>query len=326
MKWLISSDLHLTDQARDAYRFDIFPWLAQQQQRFNVDATFILGDITDQKDNHSSALVNCLIDELTGLRPPVYILKGNHDFIDPNNPFFRFLNCIEGAHFIVEPTLIDGVAMIPHQQDQASFDRACGIIPPKAPGVMVHATFNGALAETGARLTGLQATPIEAMKPLGTWAGDVHRPQRSGIVTYVGAPYHVRFGDTFTPRVLLVKNGVEQNLYFPAPHKWALTVRDAVEITSNEDLRAGDQVKVTVELAKEEVVEWAKNRAAVVQACKEMQLEVYGIELKVKARRRERVKLGQGAPKNPFDVLNAFCANENLPTNIKKAGVDLLKE
>src|SRR5882672_7996340 len=196
MNYLITSDLHLSDRPRDSYRFGLFKWLARQQQLNRADATFILGDITERKDNHPSTLVNRIVDELIGLKPPVYILKGNHDFIDPDNPYFRFLNCIDGVYFITTPTTLHGFTMIPHCRDQTEFNAACDLIKPQT-GVLIHQTLNGAKAESGARLAGLQATPIEAKHPLGCWAGDVHRPQRHGLVTYVGAPYTVRFGDDF---------------------------------------------------------------------------------------------------------------------------------
>lgn len=325
MTWLITSDLHLTDRPRDAYRFGLFPWLAKEQARHNVTATFILGDLTDQKDKHSATLVNRLVDEMIGLRPPVFLLKGNHDFIDPANPFFKFLSCVEGIEFVTQPTLIpeQNVALIPHQPDQAAFDAACTIILEESWGVMCHATFEGAIAETGAHLAGLQASLVAAKRPLGLWAGDVHKPQRCGPVTYVGSPYHVRFGDDYTPRVLLVKGGKEQNLYFPAPHKWALTVRGEDEILNNEDLRRGDQVRLTVELAREEAVEWSAHKQRVLAACKEVGLEVYGCELKVNSsKRRDRTTLK--AAKSPEEVLAAFCQAENVATGVKKVGMELI--
>src|SRR5882724_7118261 len=100
MKWLLTSDLHLSDKPRDAYRFGLFPWLAKQQKAHNVDAIFILGDLTENKDRHSAKLVNQTIESLLTLRPPVYILRGNHDGIDPGSPFFKFVNSIEGIKLI----------------------------------------------------------------------------------------------------------------------------------------------------------------------------------------------------------------------------------
>lgn len=327
MTWLLTSDLHLTDRPRDAYRFGLFPWLARQQKKHNVTATFVLGDLTDQKDKHSSTLVNRLVEEFIGLRPPVFILKGNHDFIDPENPYFKFLSCIEGISFVTEPTWLEDhkVAMIPHQPDQASFDAACSIIQPSALGVMIHQTVDGALGEaTGHRLTGLRASLISQMAPRArVLAGDIHRPQQAGPATYIGSPYHVRFGDDFQPRVLLIKNGKEQNLYFPAPHKWSLTVRDEDDLINNEDLRPGDQVKLTVELAREEAVEWAAHKALILEACKEMELAVYGVELKIKTTKpRERIKAV--GVKGQAEIFNSFCAQEAVASNIKKVGLELL--
>lgn len=329
MAWLITSDLHLTDRPRDAYRFGLFPWLARMQRLYDTTATFILGDLTDQKDKHSAALVNKLVHEITGLQPPVYVLMGNHDFIDPENPFFKFLGCVEGLYFVTEPTWLEDhkVAMIPHQPDQAAFDRACGIIQPTAKAVFCHATFEGAISETsGGRLTGLRASLVSQKAPKATLvAGDIHKPQRCGPVTYVGAPYSIRFGDDYTPRVLLIKGGKEQNLYFDAPRKWALTVRDADEILNNKDLKPGDQIRLTIEMAREEAVEHAAHKQRILAACKKVGIEVYGVELKINSStRRERIKVGKA--RSPKDILASFCTAEGVASNVKKAGMELLDD
>lgn len=326
MTWLLTSDLHLSDRARDEHRFELFQWLAKQQERFKPRATMILGDITNSKDKHSAKLVNAIVNGLILLKPPIYILKGNHDYISPTNPFFGFLSCIDGITFVSDPLLPwDGFAMIPHEYSQAAFDRACKIIPSRAEGVTIHACLDGAIAETGARLSGLSAAAIEAKRPLGAWAGDIHRPQRVGGITYVGAPYHVRFSDDFTPRILLVQNGVEKNLYFDAPRKWTLTIHDADEILDNEDLRKGDQVKVMIELAREEVVEWNAHKQRALEACKEMGVDVYGIDLKVApSKRKERMKFEPGTSRTREEVFTDFCKAENVANNVKKAGSKLL--
>ncbi len=323
MTYLLSADLHLSDRSRDEYRWGLFPWLAQQQAKHGVTATYLLGDLTENKDKHSSALVNRLVDELIGLRPPIYILRGNHDGIDPNNPYFRFLSTIEGVTFVVEPTVIDRVAFIPHCRTQAELDAACTIIPHSPPMVCLHNTFSGAIGENNSRLNGLGAAPIAAKRPQRCYSGDVHRPQVSPPVTYIGSPYPVRFGDDYVARVLLIKNGHEQNLFYPAPRKWAITIRDADDILRNGELKAGDQVKLSLEMAREEVVEWNAHKQRVLAACKERGLEVYGCELRVNSsQRRERTKVG--AVKSPEDVLQAFCQAEDLATDIKNAGVKLL--
>jgi hypothetical protein len=328
MNWLLSADLHLSDRARDSYRFGLFSWLKKQQQKNKVDATFLLGDLTQEKDRHSSALVNRIVEELLTLTPPVYVLRGNHDGTNPDSPFFKFLNSITGLNFVVKPTFLHKyeIAMIPHCADQATLDAACKQMPINPTAVFAHQTFSGAIAETGAVLSGLSAAPVSALKPwLGVYSGDVHTPQRCADVTYVGAPYHVRFNDQFEPRVLLIKGGGKSDLHFDCPRKYSLLIRDADDIANNKALRRGDQVKITVELAREEAVEWHEHKRRVLAACREGGLDVFGIDCTVKASRRERVKLVEGAKANrPQDILEAFCSNEGVGIRIKSVGKELL--
>lgn len=331
MNWLITSDIHLTDTVRDSYRFGLFKWMVKQQKKHDVHATFILGDITDKKDKHSSTLVNRTVDELRKLKPPVYIVRGNHDGVNPDDPFFRFLGAIDGIHFITHPVFDQktGVAFIPHCRDQAALDAAAAKMPAKPQMVMLHQTFEGAKSEVrnAPRLSGLSASPIEALKALvGVYSGDVHKPQRQGCVTYVGSPYHVRFGDNFTPRVLLLKGGVEQNLYFDCPHKWALTVRDPDEILNDEQLRAGDQAKITIELAREEAVEYQTHKRRILDACKSVGLEIYGVDLKVNTTKPvKRAKQEAVSIRSPKDIMEAFCSAEGVASNIKQTGMEYLK-
>lgn len=327
--WLLVGDTHFTDHAKDQYRFGLFPWIKKQQSKYDVAGTFLCGDITDAKNRHSATLVNKIIEGLVTLRPPVYICCGNHDYRDPANPFFKFLNHIDGLQFITEPTVVTAgksMAIIPHRRTQDEFTRAigiCGGLRPSA--LLVHQTFDGAIAETGARLSGLAASPIESLNlPLGVYAGDVHKPQRQGLVTYVGCPYHVRFGDAFEPRSILVDaKGKNHNLAFNAPHKWTLKVRGPENIANHKDLCAGDQVKLTIEVAREEAVEWKKIRADVLAACKEAGLEVYGVKLEVNTTaRKERIHVNKG--RSNLDTFRQFCASENLATSIRKAGSQML--
>jgi hypothetical protein len=322
MTWLLTADLHLTDRPKDSYRFGLFRWLRRQQQDHTTTATFILGDITDRKDNHSSALVNKIVEELLSLKPPIYILRGNHDCIDPTNPYFGFLSYIEGVHFVTEPTLLReyDLAMIPHQRDESSFAQTCASLP--ASHYMLHQTFDGAIAETGGRLTGFSTSPIDLKQPLRVWAGDIHRPQTVNCVAYVGSPFQVRFGDDFTPRVLLVRNTIERDLFFPCLKKWSLTMTDPNDLHSYA-MQRGDQVKITMRLTREEVVGWAAQRRAVLAICKSLGVDVFGLDMEVigGAGRRVKVKVI-----NPADVFNAFCVTENVASNVKQVGQEILKD
>lgn len=324
MTWLVTSDLHLSDRPRDAYRFGLFPWLACQQEKHHVDATFVLGDVTDSKDRHSAKLVNQIIDELIKLKPPIYILTGNHDSIDPNNPFFKFINCIEGIRFIIKPEeTLPGLFMFPHQRSQVEFDAACKIIKPKS-WVFCHQTFDGSIAETGRRLSGLSTSTIESLKPRACLAGDIHRPQHVGpVVEYVGSPYLVRFGDAFTPRVLLLKDGKQTDLHFPCPRKWALTVTSVIDLPCL-DMKRGDQVKLTVRLTREEVIEWSQIKRNYLDECKELGVEVHGIDLEIIGAEPTKTRGKAADAVAPADVLTAYCKAEKVGAVIKQAGMELL--
>jgi hypothetical protein len=329
MTWLVSADLHLSDRPKDSYRFGIFDWLAKQQQKHNVSATFILGDLTDRKDNHSSALVNRVIDELLKLKPPVYILRGNHDGIDPNNPFFRFLQTIEGLDFVVAPALlqrgpVQGVALIPHQPDQAALDRACGIVGHKMAGVMMHQTLQGAMAETGMPLSGLRCPLVEARKPLTWVSGDVHTPQTLNCgLTYVGAPYHVRFGDDYDPRVLLLGNTLT-DLHFPCLRKWTLRVNRNWAPTPR--IKKGDHVKIIVTLPPEEVVEWAAVKRRILDTCREMEVQVFGVELEIAGKKTKGTTDQQPVvhDRTPKEIFGRFCQAERVPVDIKQVGEEFV--
>lgn len=329
--WLIVGDLHLTDRASDQYRFGIFDWMRRQQAK-DVAATFLLGDLTNQKDHHSATLVNKIVAGLVSLKPPVYIDRGNHDYkANQANPFFHFLNHIEGLTFATEPLVVTEqrrLALIPHYRTQEEFDAAIRLVmadnsPPTC--LFVHQTFEGAIAETGVRLSGLSAAGVEPLGlPLGVYAGDVHRPQTQGDVTYVGCPYQVRFGDNFEPRCIrLSRTGVESHPWFDAPRKWSLKIRDSYDIETNANLYDGDQVKLTVEVPREEVVEWKTTKQRILTACKVKGLEVHGIALEAKGVTQTKGGVGKKLGRTT-DIFDAFCTHENVGSSIRKKGRDIL--
>lgn len=324
--YLLVGDLHLTDRAQDSYRFGLFPWLRKQQEKLQPTATFILGDLTDRKDNHSSKLVNLIVDALSSLQKPVYILKGNHDYIDPNMPYFKFLNKMDGITFISEPQLIREykIACVPHYHSEEDFAHACEHFNGEMDFIFVHQTFTGSIAETGVQLTGYSTQPVEILRPrLGCYAGDVHRPQRSGPVTYVGSPYTIRFGDDFDPHIIrLNEDGSKKYLHYDCPRKWSLTIRDVSEL-KNYEIMKGDQVKLIIELAREEAVEWKTHKAQIQAACKELGADVFGIELKVNSA-TPKAKLNPVKSRAPKDILKEFSVAEKLPAQTRDAGLKLL--
>ena len=121
-------------------------------------------------------------------------------------------------------------------------------------------------------------------------------------------------------------NGEAKNLYFHCPRKIKLLVRSYDDIITNPDLQKGDQVKVTLELAREEIVDWKTQRQEILTACDEMGLEVFGIDLKINTNTTTRQEPLKATAKSRQEILAAFCKAENLPSAIKEMGLEFLKE
>ena len=229
---LVTTDLHLTDRERDAYRWDLFPWLEEQAKEEGDKHLLILGDLTDEKDGHSARLVNRIVDTLTrfvslGMR--VWILKGNHDYIDPDCPYFRFLNMTHGIRFLHKPVVGSigqtNTAFLPHSRNPV--EEWQDFRMDDASMVVCHQTFNGADAGKGHRLDGGISSRYfsdERNMDLLVLSGDIHVPQQCGDVTYVGCPYPISFGDAFEPRVIRIQDseGAVEYLSPPSIRKWSL--------------------------------------------------------------------------------------------------------
>jgi DNA repair exonuclease SbcCD nuclease subunit len=332
MKLLLSTDLHFSDVPRDVYRFDFIQHLAKKVRSVKADMVVLLGDLTTKKDNHSALLVNLIISGLRMLRNecPVVILKGNHDYLaDPTLPFFKFINHIDNIQFITEPTFRDGLFFIPHLTSVDEW-QSLPSLPDKPPvAAFIHQTVSGAMSESGQRLDGM---PLKPMKRLGcpVYGGDIHKPQTIPPVIYIGPPYHIKFGDNFTPRYLLfdTETKTHKELHFDCPRKWMLTVGNPEELLTDKRIRAGDQVKVRLVLAREEIVEWSVMKDATNRILKELGVESFGIELKMEKQtitEREKRRHNDGN-RNPAEIVRSFSKREKLSTAIRDAGLELVKQ
>jgi len=216
MRLLITSDLHFTDRPHDRYRFDIINQLDKLAQQHGVDAVWLLGDITDAKNNHSAALVNEIADGLVWLSEtvPVHIVCGNHDYVDADEPFLFFLNHVpninfySGPHGAADVPIEDGlVYAVPNgyfEQGVRDYKKLTSDYKNGADLVVLHETVQGAVTSSGYEMEA-KWSPKRVCDHFKTTviSGDIHVPQKYGDFYYCGSPYPVHFGDSFKPRVLL---------------------------------------------------------------------------------------------------------------------------
>jgi DNA repair exonuclease SbcCD nuclease subunit len=349
MKFLATADLHLTGRKADAYRWSIFPWLRTQGASRKVDAFFILGDVTDSKDNHGSVLVNRLVSELLGLAAvaPVYAISGNHDYTDPEWPFFRFLSELHerGVHFYTKRTALtlngERFLLLPHVRNPEDAWQRKDMR--NQDFIMVHQPVMGAVQENGQRRRDGMSMLLfsKANKDCTILGGDIHVPQEvtqrdapggrsRGVyhkLTYCGAPHPVRFGDDYKPRVLFYDGRRLQSVPRVTLRKHIARVSDPAQL-AEQGLTPGDMVRVELRIPRAEFVHGRELQRRVREQCKALGLVLCGSEIREKP--TKRVRVGQDAPvqgaETPTDTLARYAKAHGLGRAFLKLGRKLLSE
>jgi hypothetical protein len=322
------ADVHLTDDPRDEYRWGLFPWLAQQVW----DELYILGDLTDKKDHHSAGLVNRLVEALVlltdGGRRDIHIIKGNHDCVDPFTPFFGFLKHIPGIHYFSTPISRGGnggpsFAILPFMPNVDSPWEGW----PSADIGLFHGTVIGSLTENG---TAMQSgVPEHVFKRFGkVWAGDIHVPQKIGNVEYVGAPYHVRFGDSFQPRVVLLNNWADPiDAHFPAVPKKLVVLRSGLDLFELQALPPGSLVKVRVELRPQDDGKWNQIKEQIQMVADASRLNLMGLELVAAPRQAPSMPQAEEiyGPLSDTTLVKAYAEEEQLTPQVTQVGLEVVE-
>lgn len=301
MRTLVVSDLHLSDKPRDAYRLRWFAKrLPEMIERHSVRRLLILGDITEEKDRHSTMLVNQISDSFNKLSLHVeelLILRGNHDGPDECDPFFYFLRYIpriawitapEGRDFNAAPADLGTCLFLPHTRDHERDWQGFSFKGYEI--IFAHATFDGARTETGRRLEGVSLSLFP--RKCRIISGDIHRPQTLGCATYVGAPYTVDFGDDYEARVLLLMRRSAQrdieirSIKCAGPQKRLVLWDGSSELTLD-NLSRRDIVKVRVQLKPHQYDQWARLRERVQEWAASNDLVLDLVEPQIEAPRNQ---------------------------------------
>ena|SRR5258708_5352429 len=337
MSSIISSDWHFNENPKEKYRWGLLPWLGEQVKKYKVDNLICCGDTTDAKDRHGSVLVNRFVDQLMKIDCRRYILKGNHDFYDPQWPFFGFTDYMPGIEFIERPeteyVAIAGKKVqtlwLPATKDwEADWSKALDQDLDRFDYIFCHATFDGVLAENGMRLSGIPPSIFRETRAK-IWSGDIHTPQRCGPVEYVGAPYRTRFGDIYNPRCVLIDDrGEAHDLHFPCPSKHVITIRTMRDLEkATRDFESGDHVKVKVRLLRSEHPEWPRLRQDITEVMERKELLLFGPTLEaLEVPKKEAEKSGGAARIEPRQLIKDYGKNQRVPKEGIEIGVKLIDE
>ena len=331
---VLTADLHLTDKPRDEYRWDVFGDLEYIASNSRGRATLVvLGDVTDRKNNHPARLVNRVVESFKRLADAfdhVYIIKGNHDYENKDEAFFSFLSHIPGVTFVSEPLHVGRVAMLPHMRDDAEIaDVIARLHPLETDLALLHVTVGGAHASNGQEMGGLYSGAFPS--GIDYFSGDIHVPQKVGDFEYVGSPYHVHFGDKFTPHIVRIATPRALPEYVEFDRK---VNRHVLDINSPDELpkvgpeqriKGGDQVKVRVHLSRAEVFTWAACRDRVKGWATQKLIDLCGCEMVLTDEVRPLAPMSErSARKSPESILREFTAAQDLPGPLIAMGLDLL--
>lgn len=334
MRLLITSDLHLTDRGEHTYRWDLFPRLREVVEAEAIDVLAILGDITDRKDQHSSALVHQILATFQSLPVPLIFLKGNHDYVDEGSPFFDWLPAAgdawewysQPAHVYGEMWGGMGVVMLPHTRDPERAWAPLREVHPRL--VLGHATITGARAESGVLLEGicrdwLPEAPV-------TILGDVHVPQQlTSDLWYVGSPYHVRFGRVnYEPRFLVVEWAEDSDLLATRVRSisTALARRIIYDVRNPEDLnrvpviRTEDRLRIVVHQGPGTTPESWRAVAEAVAARVDKRAEIVPL-----IEQPEQAAADARNAVRPEELFHAYCDQKGFDVDDVTAGFELLR-
>lgn len=323
---IICSDLHLTANPADEYRWGLFSWLAQQGASYDAKSIAILGDLTDAKDYHSADLVNNVVRHLTVLSWlfDVRILMGNHDYLKGGHAYFQFLNELPRVRFFTKPTDTgdegEMCLWLPHSKNPGADWKTIDMTHFRY--IFMHQTIKGAKASNGQLMDGESLPDLSNLGKI--YSGDIHVPQVIGPIEYVGSPYHVHFGDRFRPRcILLREDGSTKDLRFPTINRITVDVESVADLAS-ERLHAGDQVKVRAHLQRSELHDWLAIRRALAKVLEEKQVSCHGIEL-IAPKLIQRVGVtNQPRAGSPARVIAEFVEREDWGGDMLQTGLEFL--
>lgn len=337
-KIAIISDLHLTENRYDRYRWEVWPWIRQEIDKYKCNKLYILGDLLDKKDRHPSELVNELVDEIAKCAKlvPVTILKGNHDYLKPEHPFIKFIEWLDNVYFITEPFFSNHEIWLPHSKNPEEEWKKINFKDAKYRYIFMHQSVIGSQVSNYHEMKSGLSTTIFKNTPAKIFSGDIHVPQDIPIsgaqsLTYIGTPYPIAFGDNYEPRGLIlddVTNKVTE-INLQTIQKLHLKIKNPDELEALKlKIKEEDQIKITLLLSNSEILDWPKYKKKV-----QTLIEAKGAILRdIKLEKLEETKqITKSASQNlrqesPKEILLRYGSIEKINSNILNAGLELIGE
>lgn len=337
MNTLIISDLHLTENPHEAYRWKIFQLAREfllKNKQDTLNNLFILGDLLDKKDRHPAELVNHLIHELLECSKIslVTILKGNHDYLKPEHPFLDFVKHLPNITWIDQPCRTTqeqyNILWLPHSRtpetDWANLDYS------NLDLIFMHQSVIGCKVSNMYEMNhGLNLNFLTSRTNAKIFSGDIHVPQDINALTYIGTPHPVSFGDDYQPRMVWLENPTQwESIPIESLQRLTLTVSSVEELQrkfSKKEIKTGDHVKVKVRLTNQQLSQWSEIKNTIKEWCRFKDVLLFNIALE-KEETNEIVEATQSQFRKtqPQDAFVQYCAQEQIDPYLVEIGQKLL--
>jgi len=330
---ILISDLHLTDKPEDSFRFNIFNIVKETALPFSHYTLTILGDITEKKDKHTAGLVNTILNHLFSLFNDnkllsIKILTGNHDFIDRAKPYFNFLNHHVKIQFITEPLeqhntrSNETILYLPYSSNpMEEWKKFTGPYS----YVFMHQSVQGGQTQSGYIIDAKLPANYFVKKAKKVYSGDLHVPQTIENITYVGAPYHIYFGDTYTGSIMILtqkESRIQTGQRFPKKHHLIITNQDFNPLNI---IQPGDQVKITVKLDPAEFSNYKEIKETIKKKITSCRGHLFGIGM-VSTKQRTGIATTKDTKikRTPKEWLKVYAARQGLSLDQINGGIKII--
>lgn len=323
---LLCADLHLDDNPANDYRWNIFNQIEVTCAETGCREVWVLGDLSDRRDRHSSILVNRLVEVLTKLNTlgiHWHIYPGNHDMPLEGPAYWTFLGNVSGVTFYDKPTLVGKALVLPHAPNP---DEAWADLPKyNAPldAILLHQCITGAKV-SGREMKG-SSIPDFFQDAKHVWAGDIHDPQKVGCVHYVGSPHPVAFGDRYKCRMILVRDNwsFAREVILDPPKKEVITIRSFSDLQGVK-LKAGDKVRIRVELDASKADEWPELERRIGKWAERKGAELASTEALLVSVEGDQKDVENWA--DPRKVLDSYMTEQGLKDPLTDIGREVLDQ
>lgn len=326
MRTLITADLHLSEQPVNSYRIDFLKnQLPKLLIKHKIERLIIAGDLTELKDHHSGWLTHHMVEGMAKLADmvEVVVVEGNHDFIDIEYPFFRFMELLGteyGIRWIRQPTELNGLLLLPHTSDYKHDWLNTPIQYSRSKLIVTHNTFDGASSERGSKLKGI---PLSVLPNLPIISGDVHQPQRLKNLQYVGPPYTVYFGDDYDPRVFIIDDRWQISSHpTNTPRKRQLDLDYPIKASEFAGCQPGDIIKLRIAITTKEAPEWSRIRDDARSLAAKKGFHIFAVQPLVRnIKWHSASKAATGQLKSDEQLIKEYCARRNADKTTMARGI-----